>query len=114
MIVTAHQTNYLPGASIFSKLRAADGVIWLDEVQYTKGGFSNRNRLPDGSWLTVPVQRVTDGMPINRVRIAERPAWRRKHATALRQHFRAPEAICAEVLRPYRLLVGLNVALMRH
>jgi hypothetical protein len=119
MIVTAHQPNYLPGLSVIEKVEAADAVIWLDEVQYSHGGWTNRNRMPDGSWLTVPVERRTDMGPINRVRISEHGGWRDSHCKALKQHYKGAHTnglvldLCAEIMRPYRLLIGLNLALLR-
>lgn len=115
MIVTAHQPNYLPGLSVIEKVAYADAVIWLDEVQYSHGGWSNRNRMPDGSWLTVPVERRTDMGPFNRVRISEHGNWRQDHVKSLAQHYghHAIGSICDEILRPYRLLIGLNLALLR-
>lgn len=112
MIVTAHQPNFLPGASVIQKVLASDAVIWLDEVQYSKGGWTNRNRV-GGSWVTVPVDRATDGGAINRVRIAEHAGWREKAIRTLRQHYGAATQIEEALSRPYRLLVGLNVALLR-
>jgi len=113
MIVTAHQPNYLPGVSVAGKMAAADAVIFLDEVQFSHGGWSNRNRMPDGSWLTVPIERTTDMAVFNRVRISERGGWRRKHCATLRQHYGGVDDVCAEIMRPYRLLIGLNLALLR-
>jgi len=114
MIVTAHQPNYIPGLSVIEKVAAADAVIWLDEVQYEKGGWTNRNRMPDRSWLTVPVARVTDGEAMNRVRIGEEKGWREKHAAALERFYGpAAQPLIEEILRPYRLLIGLNLALLR-
>lgn len=115
MIITAHQPNLLPGASILTKLQASEQVIWLDEVQYTKGGWTNRNKMPDGSWLTIPVDKATDGYPINRVRIAQE-AWRGKTIRTLEQHYHAYpwcERLVATIRRNYGLLCGLNLALMR-
>lgn len=122
-VVTAHQPNYLPGLSVVEKVRSSDMVIWLDEVQYSHGGWTNRNRMPDGSWLTVPVERSTDMAAMNRVRISEHGNWRAKHRRALDLHYGDPDgrsfypsvvdAIRAEVSRPYRLLVGLNLACLR-
>lgn len=111
--ITAHQTNYLPGVSVTEKIRQSDAVIWLDEVQYTHGGWTNRNRMPDGSWLTVPVERSTNMAAMNRVRISEHGGWRRDHCKTIRQHYGQAEEICAEIQRPYRLLIGLNLALLR-
>lgn len=115
MIVTAHQPNFLPGASVVGKIAQADAVIWLDEVQFSHGGWSNRNRMPDGSWLTVPIERTTDMAPFNRVRISEHGGWRHTHTATLGQHYGAAaiSGIPQELLRPYRLLVGLNLALLR-
>ncbi len=115
IVVTAHQPNWLPGLSVIEKCLTADAVIWLDEVQYSHGGWSNRNRMPDGSWLTVPVERTTNMAPFNRVRIAEHGDWDRRACRTLRQQYGAAvEPLCAEIDRPYRLLVGLNLALLRH
>jgi hypothetical protein len=114
MIVTAHQPNLLPGLSVIEKVRSADAVILLDEVQYSHDGWSNRNRMPDGSWLTVPIERGTDMAPFNRVRISEHGNWRRRHVRTLRQHYGdAAELFCREFERPYRLLIGLNLACLR-
>lgn len=114
MIVTAHQPNYLPGLSVIEKIASSHAVVWLDEVQYSHGGWSNRNRMPDGSWLTVPVERATDMAAFNRVRISEHGDWRRDHMKALRQHYGDGAApVCVELERPYRLLIGLNLACLR-
>lgn len=114
MIVTAHQPNYLPGMSIAMKVARSDAVIWLDEVQYSHGGWSNRNRMPDMSWLTIPVERRTDMGPFNRVRISEHGGWRYDHVKALKQHYGyAADPLCDEIMRPYRLLIGLNLACLR-
>jgi hypothetical protein len=114
MIVTAHQPNLLPGLSVVEKVRASDAVIWLDTVQYTHGGWSNRNRMPDGSWLTVPVDRATDMGAFNRVRVSDHGPWRRKASKTLAQHYgRVADEVCAEMQRPYGLLIGLNLACLR-
>lgn len=52
--------------------------------------------------------------PFNRVRISEHGNWRADHCKALRQHYKSVcEPFCDEIMRPYRLLVGLNLALLR-
>lgn len=113
-VVTCHQPNFLPGLSVIEKVRLADSVIWLDTAAFSHGGFTNRNRLPDGSWLTVPIDRGTDMAAMNRVRISEHDNWRRVHCKALRQQFGPATApFCDEIQRPYKLLVGLNLACLR-
>lgn len=113
-VVTAHQPNFLPGMSVVTKILASDFVIWLDGVQYTKGGWTNRNRLPDGEWLTAPVEKHCAFKPINRVRLSGRP-WQPLVADRVRQAWGdGPEiqAVCRELTRPYGLLIGLNAGLL--
>src|SRR3954468_21484519 len=105
----------------------SDAVIWLDQVQFTSPGWSNRNKMPDGKWLTVPVEHPTM-VPFNKVRIYEKPDWRERAVQRLRLHYAPPkrkppfpqlqkwmlvDEVCQEILRPYRLLVGLNLAILR-
>lgn len=115
-IVTAHQPNLLPGMSVISKIEASHAVIWLDEVQFSKGGWTNRNKAADKTWLTVPVEAHCVYKPINRVRIGEpKKEWRWDFIHKLIESYPGPltQRVCEEILRPYRLLVGLNVALLR-
>lgn len=117
MLITAHQPTYLSGLSVIEKVRAADACIFLDAVQYSHGGWANRNRMPDGSWLTVPIERATNMAVFNRVRISEHNHWRRQHVKALWQNYSHGgdliAAVCEEIVRPYRLLVGMNLAILR-
>lgn len=102
--------------SVIEKITASDAIVWLDTVQYSHGGFSNRNRMPDGSWLTVPVVRETDMEPFNRVRIGAGASWRRKHAKTIIQHYGGSDPlvdIAAAIATPYELLIGLNLACLR-
>ena len=120
MIVTAHQINFLPGCSVMEKIRTADAVILLDTMQFPHGhgeksGFTNRNRLADGAWLTIPIDHQDIFAPINRVRIAD-PGHhcRRKIAKKLQRELGAvADPYAVELLKPYPLLVGLNYALIR-
>jgi hypothetical protein len=52
--------------------------------------------------------------PFNRVRISEHGNWRQTHVRTLAQHYGdlTIGRLCDEILRPYRLLVGLNLALL--
>jgi hypothetical protein len=58
MRVTIHQPEHLPWAGFFAKASRADKLVLLDNVQFRKNYFQNRNRIltPTGvGWLTVPV-----------------------------------------------------------
>ena len=86
-----HQPNYLPGLSYFDKIARADVFVILDNVQYAKRNWTNRNRIktPAGShWLTVPVQskgRYTQ-MVSETLVDGSRP-WAYEHVTALQLNY---------------------------
>jgi hypothetical protein len=115
VIVTGHQLNFLPGISVVSKLAAADACVWMDEMQYERHAFVNRNRFSDGAWMTIPVAEHDTFAPINRVHIAD-PTGRSREKVARTLEHRlgaAAAAFAAELRRPYRLLAGLNASLLR-
>jgi hypothetical protein len=58
VIVSIMQPYYFPYIGYFQLIAASDTFVLYDDVQYSKGGWANRNRiLADGSvtWLTLPV-----------------------------------------------------------
>lgn len=114
VVVTAHQLNFMPGCSVIERVRRADLVIWLDETQYEAKSFVNRNRLADGTPMTVPVNAHDHYAPINRVRIAD-PTFRARAKAAKTLELKlgpAAAPFAAELRRPYELLAGLNQALI--
>lgn len=115
IVATGHQTNLLVGCSVAHKIAAADVFIACDDFQYVRHSWVNRNRFSDGTWLTAPVDEHDTYAPISRVRLAEQPVrWREKLARTIEHHLgNAGEPYAAEVRKPWKLLVGLNVALLR-
>jgi len=123
MIVSVHQPHYLPWLGYFDKIDAAD-VFWvLDNVQFEKNGWQNRNKIKtaDGwMWMTVPVS-VPFGGTIADTVIADNTKWRRKHLQALVTNYaRAPyfqeyrhlfETVYS---RGWDRLSELNIAMLRH
>jgi hypothetical protein len=58
MKVAVHQPQYLPWLGYFHKIAKCDLFIFLDDVQYKKREFQNRNKIKTQNgplWLTVPV-----------------------------------------------------------
>ncbi len=94
MIVTAHQPAYLPWLGLLHKAALSDTFVIVDNVQFEKDSFVNRNkvRTPRGwLWLTVPVfSKGHTNSTIGALRIRPMP-WARKHWTAFRMFYaRAP------------------------
>lgn len=89
MIVAVHQPNYLPWLGYFAKIAQADVFVLLDDVQFSKGSYTNRVQIARsgaGVWLTLPV-RHEFGAAIDAVQVA-RDDWARSHADTLRQSYR--------------------------
>jgi WbqC-like protein family len=92
MIVGIHQPNYIPGLSYFAKIVACDVFILLDSVQFTKGNWTNRNRIKSGNgetMLSIPVRSKGKCFQnINKVIICNRSAWKKKHLKSIEQNYR--------------------------
>lgn len=83
-VVGIHQPNYMPWLGYFFKIARVDVFVFLDDVQFTKGGYTNRSKIlsPNGErWITVPVS-VRLGNLINEIEIAQRD-WVRSHMSLL-------------------------------
>lgn len=80
------QSNYIPWKGYFDFIASVDEFVLLDEVQYTRRDWRNRNRIktPDGTrWLTIPVDvsgKYTQ--TIQETQIAD-PEWASEHLKAL-------------------------------
>jgi hypothetical protein len=117
VIVAIHQPQYLPWLGYFDKMRQADVFCHLDNVQYKKNEWQNRNRIKTAGgwqWLTVP---VTYRYPqtIGAVGIDSRSNWRRVHLQSLVTNYRrAPHferifPLLEEALsRPWERIAELN------
>ncbi len=88
-VLAAHQPQYLPWLGYLDKMDQADVFVHLDNVQFKKNEWQNRNRIRTAEgwqWLTVPV-RHRFPQTIAEVEIDDRTAWTRKHLQALKQNY---------------------------
>jgi hypothetical protein len=118
MLVAIHQPEHLPWLGFFEKLRRADLFVLLDDVQFSKGDFQNRNRVKGSTgvqWLTVPIVHAFP-QEISEVEIAGAD-WREKHwKTLVSCYARAPyfESFSASFesfyQQPRKKLGELNIA----
>jgi hypothetical protein len=76
------QSNYIPWKGYFDLINLADECILLDDVQFTKNDWRNRNRIktPRGLiWLTIPVKvKGHLSRTIRQTEVAD-PGWQRRH-----------------------------------
>lgn len=87
MIVTAHQPAYLPWLGYFEKISRSDIYVFLDEVQFEKNSYINRNKIktPQGaSWLTIPIiNKNHTSKTMLDLEIKQESNWQRKHWNAI-------------------------------
>lgn len=118
------QPGYLPWLGFFEQMHRADEFVFLDDVQFDKHGWRNRNRIkgPTGAqWLTVPVRiRGLDQPPICDVEIdATQGRWAAKHLAALRTNYGPcpffdwlyPD-LAAVLTQPWTHIADLDIALV--
>jgi hypothetical protein len=123
LIVAVHQPQYLPWLGYFDKMRRADVFCYLNDVQFKKNEWQNRNRIKTAQgwqWLTVP---VCYHFPekINEVEINNAAGWQKKHLLALVTNYsRAPfyesyRAIFEDTFsREWKFISELNIHLLEH
>jgi WbqC-like protein family len=85
------QSNYVPWRGYFDLIASVDEFVLLDDVQYTRRDWRNRNRIKTAQgtrWLTIPVQasgRYTQ--TIAETLVAE-DDWATRHWSTVRQSYR--------------------------
>jgi len=91
MILAVHQPQYIPWLGYFHKIAGCDLFIYLDDVQYKKREFQNRNKIKTASgplWLTVPV--VSKGQftqKIKEVKINNETDWPGEHLKSIEHNY---------------------------
>ena len=122
MIVSVHQPQYLPWLGYFDKIARADVFVLLDNVQFKKNEWQNRNRIktPQGAqWVTVPVG-YRFPQRIDEVTINNREHWQNKQKQAILTNYRkAPywtilEGFFEELFsRDWPMIAELNIFVVK-
>ncbi len=89
------QPYFFPYLGYFLLAASVDRFVFLDDAQFIKQGWVNRNRWWVGGkpdYFTVPVTGVGERTPIDEVGVVTAGPWRRKLVMSLEQHYaRAPQ-----------------------
>lgn len=89
MLVGIHQLHYLPWLRYFEKIARCDCFIVLDDIQFAKNDWQNRNKIKTANGvqvLTLPVRQRL-GQRLNEVEIFNGDPWRKKHLRSLLQAY---------------------------
>ena len=91
MRVAIVQSCYIPWKGYFDLIRSVDHFILLDDVQYSRGDWRNRNQIKTVAglkWLSVPLRHSgTFPALINTMEIAD-AEWRGRHCSLIEQAYR--------------------------
>jgi hypothetical protein len=91
MTLSAHQPAYLPYLGYFDKMVRADIFVILDDVQFERNSFINRNLIRVGDeaiWLTVPLKmRGHLGKVIRQMEVIDDNEWVRYHLTKIEEGY---------------------------
>lgn len=122
MIIAIQQPEHIPWIGFFNKMIQCDLFVYLDNVQFKKRYFENRNKIKTQNgvaWLTVPV--VSKGrftQKINEVEIDNESDWRKKYRGNLEHAFKKTEfweyvnKITTPCFEENNKLLDLNISLI--
>ena len=123
--VAGHQPNLYPYGGFFAKIASVDKFVIVDNTQYVKKQYQNRNRiqLHDGTvkWLSIPVKNAGNyKQSIQDVEIDASSGWQNKHAKTLLLNYKKAEFFqdffpsLEELYKvEWKLLAEFNIAFIR-
>ena len=88
--VIIRQPGYMPNLNFFKKIQSCDVFVYLDNVQFSKDSFDNRNRIKTQNgveWITVPLQRPVFGKKLNQVSITYDSDWIKAHSNLIFENY---------------------------
>jgi hypothetical protein len=80
-IVGIHQPNFFPWLGFFEKILKSDAFVFLDNVQYSHGSWTNRVKIVNQKkpvWITCPVIHKGQHQTIQEIKIDDNQPWREK------------------------------------
>ncbi len=88
--IAIHQPEHLPYYGFLNKMSKADTFVILDDVQFLKNTFQNRNRIKTSSgeqWLTVPIKLEHYNQKISEIKIDNSKDWQKKNVLTLKYNY---------------------------
>lgn len=88
--VVLSQSMYFPWVGFLEQLRLADVFVQYDDVQFSKGSFSNRVQIKTATglrWLSIPLAGLHLGQRIDAVQLDDQRDWRSQHRALLAQSY---------------------------
>src|ERR1700722_18634953 len=89
--IVISQPTFFPWVGMFEQIRLADVYDHYDDVQFSKGWFTNRVQIKTAAgskWLTVPLENHRLGQRINETAVDRSHNWRSSHLAFLDQAYK--------------------------
>ena len=91
--ICLHQPIFFPYLGVFHKIRESDIFVLMDDDQYSKNNWFNRNRIKtilksEAKWFTIPIAKSQSFKPINEVQVSKKSSWKSKHLNMFRENYR--------------------------
>ena len=89
--VVIHQPEYLPWINLFIKMSLCEKFVFLDNVQYARRSFQNRNIINANnqlSYITVPIEYSDRDTLINEIKIDLNKKWKEDHLNKFRNSYK--------------------------
>lgn len=77
-----HQPEFMPWTNLFTKMSICDHYVFLDNVQYARRSYQNRNKFKfngGSKWITVPVKKASREELICNIEIDNSDDWKKTH-----------------------------------
>lgn len=123
MRVTIHQPEHMPWLGFFHKINMADVYVTLDNVQFRKDYFHNRNQIRAANgktWITVPVKNKNAIQIIKDVEISYDHKWIKRYSNLIDQNYakspfyeRYIHDLVSIIKNSYSYLCALNIDIIK-
>ena len=90
-IVAIHQPDFLPYFGFFKKMYLADAFIYLDSVQISRGGWTNRDKIKTrqgAQWIKVNIKKANLHEKIKNVKISYEYDWQSKSLNLIYENYK--------------------------
>ena len=90
--IMIRQPGYMPNLGLFKKIQSCDIFVFLDDVQFSKDSFDNRNKIKTSSdfdWITVPLKRPVFGKKLNQISISNDVDWTKEHSDLIYENYKS-------------------------
>ena len=90
-IVAIHQPDFLPSLNFFKKMKIADKFVYLDDVEISKGGWTNRDKIKtkNGSeWINVNLRKYKLNELIRNIKISYTKNWQLRSLNLIIENYK--------------------------